>query len=581
MKPTKLPPRPAGTPSKRPPSRAHVDGANNAPAGSLLGLPRGTATMAADELELLPVVTRQQPPPPTKGAPSPVSWPSERRSRRGGNSSPVEVRLVVHEAQKLFAADSGGTSDPFVRASAFGQTQDTKVVKEDLNPFFDELLQFKTTLGEIRSGALTLEVFDYDMLQSDDLLGGYVFDLGAVLDRPHKELYKAWVTLLDTSGGRSGPQGRVRVTLTILEDGDEMPPRPGQEVKASESDLRQYSMRVRCLRAEGLPTSKADQFITLRWAGTTVMARGKARPTPNGIDCTFEDDGLLELPVIREENPRAPPVRLRPSPSPLLCFRLTAWLITALSGGCACDRTVQTSDTVYVQLRKSDRTPGKTRTVASATLSLSDIANLQWAPSAGGPFWLNLFGSPRKDDPDLAPPPTSGMFSSDADREHLYTHFRLQINKCTYLFQAPVPPRSHPSVQCLTDFCWVVGTLPCRSVRDGDERRAPGRELLPRPNFALRHACQAREHQISAQGRAPDCAPHKPCRLPAEPSLMWSRFVTCRRLRTNGPAVDNTADMGVCEKFGGDRLRGRGGCVVGREAADAGGAVSTRPVSDP
>ena len=296
--------------------------------------------MAADELELLPVVTRQQPPPPTKGAPSPVSWPSERRSRRGGDSSPVEVRLVVHEAQKLFAADSGGTSDPFVRASAFGQTQDTKVVKEDLNPFFDELLQFKTTLGEIRSGALTLEVFDYDMLQSDDLLGGYVFDLGAVLDRPHKELYKAWVTLLDTSGGRSGPQGRVRVTLTILEDGDEMPPRPGQEVKASESDLRQYSMRVRCLRAEGLPTSKADQFITLRWAGTTVMARGKARPTPNGIDCTFEDDGLLELPVIREENPKAPPVRLRPSPSPLLCLRLTAWLITALSGGAAAVRVI-------------------------------------------------------------------------------------------------------------------------------------------------------------------------------------------------------------------------------------------------
>ena len=68
----------------------------------------------------------------------------------------------------------------------------------------------------------------------------------------------------------------------------------------------------------------------------------------------------------------------------------------------------QTSDAIYVQLRKADKTPGKTRAVASSVLSLRDIDSGRWLK----PVWLNLYGAPRKDDADLAPLPVS-LFSGD------------------------------------------------------------------------------------------------------------------------------------------------------------------------
>lgn len=122
--------------------------------------------------------------------------------------NPVEVRLFIHEAQKLYASDADGASDPYVRVTCFGTSKDTRVIDNDLNPFFDELLTFTGTRAEL-SSPLTLEVFDYDFMVSDDLIGAYVFDLAAVVSRVHKEYYKAWVTLLDTTGKRAGPQGTI------------------------------------------------------------------------------------------------------------------------------------------------------------------------------------------------------------------------------------------------------------------------------------------------------------------------------------------------------------------------------------
>jgi hypothetical protein len=172
----------------------------------------------------------------------------------------VNVLLYVHEATKLKPADSNGASDPYVRAECFGEVKETRTVPASLNPYFDEMLHFKGTCAEL--SYLTLQIFDHDTISRDDLIGSFTFDLPSVMRRPHKEYYKAWVTLLDTSGERSGPQGKVCVSLTVLERGDEFPPRPGREVSQEASDLQPHQLWLRCVRAEGLPSSKADQFVS-------------------------------------------------------------------------------------------------------------------------------------------------------------------------------------------------------------------------------------------------------------------------------------------------------------------------------
>jgi|EP01047_Picozoa_sp_COSAG01_P030229 Ca2+-dependent lipid-binding protein len=55
-------------------------------------------------------------------------------SPAGDPDAPVEVHIHVHEAAQLYAADSNSTSDSFVSVQCFGQSQETRVVRENLNP---------------------------------------------------------------------------------------------------------------------------------------------------------------------------------------------------------------------------------------------------------------------------------------------------------------------------------------------------------------------------------------------------------------------------------------------------------------
>jgi hypothetical protein len=186
-----------------------------------------------------------------------------------------------------------------------------------------------------------------------------------------------------------------------MEIGDEFPPRPGVETPPEESDLQPYALLLACHHAEGLPRSNARQFVSVSWAGMTATttpagpteveekiipddsvseprAGHSARETTTKTIAAASTSHkhqiraqkyifkeLLELPIIREENRRAP----------------------------------QTSDAVLLQLQKADRT--KTRTVATCILSVKDVADTRWDTA----HWLNFYGAPHHHDPELASPP--------------------------------------------------------------------------------------------------------------------------------------------------------------------------------
>jgi hypothetical protein len=165
------------------------------------------------------------------------------------------------------------------------------------------------------------------------------------------QYYKAWVTLYNPA--KDAAQGKVRVSVTILEPGDELPPRPGRECPEEAGQPQNFDLHFRCFCAEGLPqmdrTGLADPYVSLIW-------RDKKTRTPelsNTLTPEFFQE--LTLPVQIEGNPEAPP----------------------------------SVDLVIVRLREYNRTGNVD--IAYGSLYLSDIKQSSWAK----PCWLNLYGAPR------------------------------------------------------------------------------------------------------------------------------------------------------------------------------------------
>lgn len=93
-----------------------------------------------------------------------------------------DVNLQVLSGSKLPAKDIGGKSDPFVKIFIADQTAQTKVIKNNLNPQFNETFSFRF-LSNPR--AIRFEVMDKDKL-SDDKMGTATFNLEELFAAPQR-----------------------------------------------------------------------------------------------------------------------------------------------------------------------------------------------------------------------------------------------------------------------------------------------------------------------------------------------------------------------------------------------------------
>jgi len=72
------------------------------------------------------------------------------------------VRVRLFSAQDLIAADSNGSSDPYVKLS-LGSRKDTSTVKEEsLDPVWDQVFEFP---GEPRLNCLFLFLYIFPIIQ--------------------------------------------------------------------------------------------------------------------------------------------------------------------------------------------------------------------------------------------------------------------------------------------------------------------------------------------------------------------------------------------------------------------------------
>ncbi|XP_026356081.1 extended synaptotagmin-1 [Ursus arctos] len=112
------------------------------------------------------------------------------------------LRIHVLEAQDLIAKDRflgglvKGKSDPYVKLKLAGRSFRSRVVREDLNPRWNEI--FEVIVTSIPGQELDIEVFDKD-LDKDDFLGRCKVSLTAVLNTGFLD---EWLTLEDVPSGR-------------------------------------------------------------------------------------------------------------------------------------------------------------------------------------------------------------------------------------------------------------------------------------------------------------------------------------------------------------------------------------------
>ncbi|MCI4387626.1 hypothetical protein PGIGA_G00076430 [Pangasianodon gigas] len=112
------------------------------------------------------------------------------------------LRIHLKEAQALIAKDSfmggmvKGKSDPYVKIRVGGTTFKSRVIKEDLNPVWNEL--YEVILTALPGQEVQFELYDKDVDQ-DDFLGRFKLSLSGLIS---SQFTDQWYDLNDVKSGR-------------------------------------------------------------------------------------------------------------------------------------------------------------------------------------------------------------------------------------------------------------------------------------------------------------------------------------------------------------------------------------------
>ena len=117
--------------------------------------------------------------------------------------------VEVKAARGLTAMDSGGTSDPYVtlsvgRSQRYDKRAQSKCVSKSLNPNFDEEVQIWMSEKEIAEENLLVQIWDKDLIGSDDLIGQVSMSLHSLTEPNFLSTPAEWLTILGSSGSSAG-----------------------------------------------------------------------------------------------------------------------------------------------------------------------------------------------------------------------------------------------------------------------------------------------------------------------------------------------------------------------------------------
>ncbi|XP_024592588.1 extended synaptotagmin-1 isoform X2 [Neophocaena asiaeorientalis asiaeorientalis] len=173
------------------------------------------------------------------------------------------LRIHVLEAQDLIAKDRflgglvKGKSDPYVKLKLGGRSFRSRVVREDLNPRWNEV--FEVIITSIPGQELEVEVFDKD-LDKDDFLGRCKVSLTTVLNNGFLD---EWLTLEDV------PSGRLHLCL------ERLTPRP---TAAELEEVLQVNSLIQTQKSAELAAALLSVY--LERAEDLPLRKGTKPPSP-------------------------------------------------------------------------------------------------------------------------------------------------------------------------------------------------------------------------------------------------------------------------------------------------------------
>uniref|UniRef100_A0A8I5TUT8 Extended synaptotagmin-1 n=1 Tax=Pongo abelii TaxID=9601 RepID=A0A8I5TUT8_PONAB len=173
------------------------------------------------------------------------------------------LRIHVLEAQDLIAKDRflgglvKGKSDPYVKLKLAGRSFRSHVVREDLNPRWNEV--FEVIVTSVPGQELEVEVFDKD-LDKDDFLGRCKVSLTTVLNSGFLD---EWLTLEDV------PSGRLHLRL------ERLTPRP---TAAELEEVLQVNSLIQTQKSAELAAALLS--IYMERAEDLPLRKGTKHPSP-------------------------------------------------------------------------------------------------------------------------------------------------------------------------------------------------------------------------------------------------------------------------------------------------------------
>uniref|UniRef100_A0A8C1ZSP9 Extended synaptotagmin-like protein 1b n=1 Tax=Cyprinus carpio TaxID=7962 RepID=A0A8C1ZSP9_CYPCA len=117
------------------------------------------------------------------------------------NSSDTQYALIIfsyyQSIRVQYVLKPTSLCDPYVKIQIGGETFKSQVIKENLNPTWNEM--YEVVLTQLPGQELTLEVFDKDMDMNDDFMGRLKMNLSDIIS---SQYINEWFTLSDVKRGR-------------------------------------------------------------------------------------------------------------------------------------------------------------------------------------------------------------------------------------------------------------------------------------------------------------------------------------------------------------------------------------------
>ncbi|XP_022061351.1 rasGAP-activating-like protein 1 isoform X2 [Acanthochromis polyacanthus] len=129
------------------------------------------------------------------------------------------LRCRVIEARDLAPRDISGTSDPFARVLFNNHSAETSIIKKTRFPHWGETLELELDPEELsEDNAVTVEVWDWDMVGKNDFLGKVEIPFACLHKTP---LLEGWFRLLPLGNNEvdtGGKLGALRLKVRLVED---------------------------------------------------------------------------------------------------------------------------------------------------------------------------------------------------------------------------------------------------------------------------------------------------------------------------------------------------------------------------